>query len=129
MAIVDPATRESWFISDFVGIPEAAAFAPDGETLFIVKQEDWQADLMLDQFAARAEEYTPDVYTFSPMMQWRTAIDAKIGVRPGGVFADARSLLGPRAGGSLGKWFAQLALIGLGVALWRRDGKTTGTSE
>jgi len=122
LVAVNPADLTSFFISGFGGIPEAAAFAPDGRNLYIVSQDSFIAPLVLDRFDALSGGLSHDIYSFSLLMENRTAIDAKI-VQAHGVFsilAGGLPFVGAKSlAGSLG----QLALVVFGLVLLRLDGK------
>ncbi|MFH1176505.1 MAG: hypothetical protein V1750_03785 [Acidobacteriota bacterium] len=123
VGIINPWTKQVDFISDLVGVPEAAALTPLGEMLYVIKQEnltDPKAPLILDSFDTLTGAYTNGIYTFSNMMLRRTAIDAKVVAAPVATFAGL-DLKGLWRRHGLGGELAQLALIGFGVVLWRRD--------
>ena len=122
LAVVDPTDFSSHLISDYTGIPEAAAFAPGGRYLYVVSQQDFASPFVLDLIDATTGQRSEGNYQFATFAFHRTAIDAKVVQVPelfrilaGGVpFAGGQ---GPLA--SLG----QLALLLFGVALLRLDRK------
>jgi hypothetical protein len=121
-AAVDPATFSSFFISSFHGIPEAAAFASDMRSLYIVSQVDPNSQLGLDRFDAVTGVFSPMVYGFSRLIQGRTAIDAKI-VQAKGVFTILVGGLPFVGAKSLAGSLGQLALLAFGLALLKLDGR------
>ncbi len=122
LVAVNPADFSSFFVSAFSGIPEAAAFAPDGRSLFVVSQDTFVAPLGLDKFDALTGDVTHDLYTFSLLAQNRTAIDAKI-VQASGVFTLLAAGIPFVGAKGLASSLGQVVLVIFGLALLRLDGK------
>jgi hypothetical protein len=122
MAVVNPADFSSFMISGITGVPEAAAFAPDARSLYIVSQQTFTTPFILRHFDALTGALTDLGYTFATFTFDRTAIDAKV-VQAPGVFALLSAGLpfvgGKGVAGSLG----QVALLLFGVALLGLDRK------
>lgn len=122
LAVVNPATFSSFFISSFSGVPEAAAFASDMRSLFIVSQADFNAPLGLDRFDAVTGVFSPKVYNFSRLAQGRTAIDAKI-VEASGVFTMLAGGLPFVGSKTVAASLGQLSLLVFGFALLGLEGR------
>jgi hypothetical protein len=120
LTIVNPDNLATAFISDFAGIPEAAALTPDGRTLLIIKQDGYTSPTVLDSFDTLTAAHAAKIYTFSSFVGRRGAIDAKV-LEKSTVFA----MVHGGAGWSWPKGTARdlggLALALFGLVLWRRD--------
>ena len=116
MVVVDPSDFSSFMISGIAGVPEAAAFAPDGRSLYIVLQQTFTSPFVLRHFDALTGAVTDPGYTFATFTFDRTAIDAKL-VQAPGVFALLNAGL-PFAGGKgIAGSVGQVALLLFGAAL------------
>lgn len=124
MAVVDPVDFTSFMISGVAGVPEAAAFAPDGRSLYIVSQSTFTSPFILRHYDALTGALTDPGYTFATFTFDRTAIDAKV-VQAPGVFALLYAGMPFAAGKGIAGSLGQVALLLFGVALlgvdrWRR---------